>query len=210
MHKKFCKKGFTLIELLIVIAIIAILATIVVVSYAGAQKKSRDNKRKADLQSIASAYQVHYQETKRWYFNNDELKKINSATAAQCEGWNPTGGGVCYGTGFFNYYDTGNYLIPMSSALSSLGYLGSQPRDPLLTSDKQSYVTGKASQYMKYTYANAPGMILFTMLEDSSAISNPYSDTSSLPADFTSNTSFNAVKTSWNTSFGVNYVIGIK
>jgi len=49
------KKGFTLIELLVVIAIIAILATLAVVAYSGAQVKSRDSKRVADMRSVASA-----------------------------------------------------------------------------------------------------------------------------------------------------------
>jgi len=38
------KKGFTLIELLVVIAIIGILASIVLVSFPGAQKKARDSR----------------------------------------------------------------------------------------------------------------------------------------------------------------------
>ncbi len=49
------KKGFTLIELLVVIAIIAILATLAVVAYSGAQVKSRDSKRIADMRAVASA-----------------------------------------------------------------------------------------------------------------------------------------------------------
>ena len=38
------KKGFTLIELLVVIAIIGILASIVLVSFPGAQRKARDSR----------------------------------------------------------------------------------------------------------------------------------------------------------------------
>lgn len=38
------KRGFTLIELLVVIAIIGILASIVLVSFPGAQKKARDSR----------------------------------------------------------------------------------------------------------------------------------------------------------------------
>ncbi len=52
--------GFTLVELLVVIAIIGILASIVTVSVAGAQKKSRDSKRIGDLKVIQVALATYY------------------------------------------------------------------------------------------------------------------------------------------------------
>lgn len=54
------RSGFTLIELLIVIAIITVLAVIGIVVYSGAQTKARDVRRKADLQQMATAYEVNY------------------------------------------------------------------------------------------------------------------------------------------------------
>ncbi len=56
--KKF-KKAFTLIELLIVIAIIAILATLIFVNVASARKKARDVKRKADLKNLQTALEMY-------------------------------------------------------------------------------------------------------------------------------------------------------
>lgn len=53
------RMGFTIIELLVAIAIIAILATLVMVNYIGAQKKSRDSKRKADLESLQQAVYMY-------------------------------------------------------------------------------------------------------------------------------------------------------
>jgi len=47
--------GFTLIELLVVISIIGILASLALVSYGGAQKQSRDTRRKSDLQQYRNA-----------------------------------------------------------------------------------------------------------------------------------------------------------
>lgn len=64
MRKK--RKAFTLIELLVVIAIISILSTIVYINWANAQKKSRDNKRKADIQAVASALALFYADKKEY------------------------------------------------------------------------------------------------------------------------------------------------
>ncbi len=55
--------GFTLIELLIVITIIGILASIALVSYNGAQARSRDSKRKQDLKTIKDALELAKQDT---------------------------------------------------------------------------------------------------------------------------------------------------
>jgi prepilin-type N-terminal cleavage/methylation domain-containing protein len=52
-------KGFTLVELMVVIAILALLATVGITIYSGAQKNSRDSKRKTDIQSISKALEVH-------------------------------------------------------------------------------------------------------------------------------------------------------
>lgn len=120
-------KGFTLIELLIVIAIIAILATIVTVSYAGAQKKARDNRRRADIQSIASAYQIYNQETKAWYIPGT--------------GW--SGGGQ----GWFNYENGTTYPKSMARGLEEGGYLNPAPWDPL---QKDGNDTSTTYRYMKY------------------------------------------------------------
>jgi general secretion pathway protein G len=53
------RRGFTLVELLIVIAIIGILSVVVVVAVGGAQAKSRDTKRKADIKAISMALESY-------------------------------------------------------------------------------------------------------------------------------------------------------
>jgi len=60
MKKNQFLPGFTMIELLIVIVILAILTTIGLGSFASSQIKSRDSRRKADLQNIAKALEVYY------------------------------------------------------------------------------------------------------------------------------------------------------
>lgn len=55
-------KGFTLIELMVAISIVAILATVGVVLFSNAQKNARDGKRRADIDAISRALEVHYQD----------------------------------------------------------------------------------------------------------------------------------------------------
>lgn len=53
-------RGFTLVELLIVVAILAILATIGFAILGNQSGKARDARRKADLDQISKAYEVTY------------------------------------------------------------------------------------------------------------------------------------------------------
>jgi len=152
------RNAFTLIELMVVVVLVAILASIVTVSYVQAQIKSRDNKRKTDVQAIASAYQVHYQETKTWTFSTPELQTVVPGTPATHEGSQSSG------SGFFNYTNGTTYLISMAQALSGLGYLNPAPRDPQIPNDSTTTLTTGARQYMKY--AISPTIIsVYTKLE---------------------------------------------
>lgn len=54
------QKGFTLVELLVVISIIGILATITMASLNAARAKSRDVRRKQDIESIQTALEMYY------------------------------------------------------------------------------------------------------------------------------------------------------
>jgi len=56
-------KGFTLIELLIVITIIGILAGIALVSYGSAQERSRDSRRKQDLDAMKKTLYLYREDS---------------------------------------------------------------------------------------------------------------------------------------------------
>jgi type II secretion system protein G len=60
MKIKNSKAGFTMIELLIVIVILAILAAVGIGSFMSSQIKSRDSARKTDLQNVARAIELYY------------------------------------------------------------------------------------------------------------------------------------------------------
>lgn len=53
-------KGFTLLELLVVIGIIALLVSVATVSYSAAQLRTRDARRKADLNAMKDALEQYY------------------------------------------------------------------------------------------------------------------------------------------------------
>ncbi len=55
---KLKKNGFTMIEVLVVVTIIGVLASIGIVSYQTTNKKSRDSRRKADIEEIRAALEM--------------------------------------------------------------------------------------------------------------------------------------------------------
>ena len=55
------KKAFTVIELAVVIAVIAILATITAVGYTRLQKDTRDTERESDIAIVQSALETYYE-----------------------------------------------------------------------------------------------------------------------------------------------------
>lgn len=59
IHRSTFTKGFTLVELMIVVGIIAVLSVAGALSYSAILKRSRDSKRKADIEQIRSALEMY-------------------------------------------------------------------------------------------------------------------------------------------------------
>jgi type IV pilus assembly protein PilE len=54
------KKSFTLLEMLIVLGIIAVILSVLTVSFATTQKKSRDARRKGDIKAVQNSLEQYY------------------------------------------------------------------------------------------------------------------------------------------------------
>ncbi len=79
MNKK-SHKAFTLIEVLIVIAIIGLLTTIVLVSITSTRAKARDNRRMAELLTLAKSLEFYYSEQGQYPESADWIKVEENAT----------------------------------------------------------------------------------------------------------------------------------
>ncbi len=66
------RNAFTLVELLIVISIISVLSTVGVVTFQGVQSKARDSTRKSDLQKLATALEIYFQQNSKYIVNTDK------------------------------------------------------------------------------------------------------------------------------------------
>jgi len=121
------KEGFTLIEILIVVAIIAILASVVLVGLGPTQQAGRDARRISDLSEVQNGLELYY--NKCGYYPG-----ASSATDASCDAAAP-------GTDPVAAYNN------MAGELVSLGIgISSVPVDPNNTSPHQyTYATNGAS-----------------------------------------------------------------
>lgn len=73
------KRGFTLIELLVTMSIIAVLAAIGLSSYAFSQKRARDARRRADLESVRSALEIYRADNPATGYPNANYSGLSSS-----------------------------------------------------------------------------------------------------------------------------------
>lgn len=107
------RKGFTLIEILIVVAIIAILASIVLVGLGPTQQAGRDARRLSDLHEVQNGLELYY---------NSCGYYPGTATAAPCTAYAAIGKSGSPSTAY-------NTLATELVAFTALG-IGSVPNDP--------------------------------------------------------------------------------
>ena len=120
------KKGFTLIEILIVVAIIAILASVVLIGLGPTQRIGRDSRRLADLRQVQNALELYF--NKCGYYPGE----VQSGSACGLRGGSPAN------------WDALNTALRGST----IGVVGNIPNDPssgrtyTYGSDGVSYVLG--------------------------------------------------------------------
>lgn len=126
-------KGFTIVELLIVIVVIAILATLVIVTFTGIQQKARDSKRQTDIDALDSHLEAFYANngyyptiddltTSGW--TNTNMKGFDPTALTDPNGNAITGNAPAAGTYAYSYVTTGcTTSQPSSSTNECTGFV---------------------------------------------------------------------------------------
>lgn len=89
--KRASRRGFTIVELLVVIVVIAILASISIVSYNGITRSAKETALKADLKNGATQLYVIQLETGSYPADTDDLKKSDDTVFT----YNTSGNAFC-------------------------------------------------------------------------------------------------------------------
>lgn len=76
------KKGFTLIELLVSITIIAVLVGVGVVTFGSATRRSRDARRKSDMEQLRSALEMYRADNNRYPSTGGAWQNLNTTLQA--------------------------------------------------------------------------------------------------------------------------------
>jgi len=126
------KKGFTLIEILIVVAIIAILASVVLVGLGPTQQSGRDARRLSDLHEIQNALELFY--NKCGYYPGS-LSAGACATALQANASYPA-------SALSSAY--GGVATSLTAASAGLG-LNTMPNDPSASKTYRYTINAAAS-----------------------------------------------------------------
>lgn len=111
-YKKMRNKGFTLVELLVVMAILAVLVTLIAGGFRTAQMRGRDAKRKSDLKEIANSLELYFSD-------HDEYPSSSGGRVVGCPA---TTGSCVWGSGEFTDGQTVYFKEMPADPSSSLNY----------------------------------------------------------------------------------------
>lgn len=85
MKKRSNQKAFTLLELLVAMAIMALLVGLGLRTFGSVQQKSRDGRRKQDVQSIVKALEMYYNDFKHYpYSSNGQIMGCGENATKAC------------------------------------------------------------------------------------------------------------------------------
>ena len=182
-------KAFTLIELLIVITIIGILAAIVMINLDDVQSKSRDARRKSDLNTIAKAVQLYENQ-----YNTFQI--CDDGTSREC-------GYKNNGYGYFNYSGIGEYNTSINQALIDLRLLSGTVIDPTGGTNR-----GYFYMYMQNMTDATKGGSVYAKLEDNSQ-ADPSSITNSANLTWGNDPCPDPAPPGCITGYNMNYAINL-
>jgi len=90
------KRGFTIVELMTTILIVGILSTIGLVGYNSAMQRSRDNQRKADLNSLKNALEQYYVDNRQYpYVDGGDINNTIPTADFQLGSWDNVNSNSC-------------------------------------------------------------------------------------------------------------------
>lgn len=192
-------KGFTVVELIIVVSVIGILASIVLITYPGYQKRARDAERKSDVSQIAAALGAYALQ-----------KNTYVATGSGC-GLNGNG------NGWFNVGPSEIAAYPKSIAtcLQETGALKDGTFiDPLNCKFNSGGTCGVASvpsqayAYMKATCKTGGNDVTYVMAH----LENDPANNATIDAlcDAGTVSGYDATTQKWGTNYGMNYYVTAK
>ena len=179
--------GFTIIEVLIVVIVIAILASVAIISYDATQKRARDTERKNDLATLRDSLQLYYSK-----YGNYLETGSGCGTSNNGEGW------VSQATG-------GSYTNSIVNCLKTAGYLNTDIVDPsgCINNLPAPQCASPTKAYIKVNCYNATSntkfVYLFARLEQLGTVAIP----SEASADCTN-------ATGWYATYGFNYAVRVE
>jgi type II secretion system protein G len=142
--KQHSRSGFTLIELLIVIAIIAILASLVLAAARSVQNKGARSRAEAEISAIAAALESYKADNGDYPTNSDSYttpaNNTNLVTSLM-----PTNGGKVYYEFKLKSLSNNNYLDPFYSVYGYYYSAGTSVNNGTNNYDLWSTVGGNAN-----------------------------------------------------------------